>query len=154
MAGCCAFSCKAFSLYKPYFNCSRRVPTALGLAGRAGRLPGLAQGPRRRCQCGGGAAQLSSPLRWGSWPASLCPHRLACSHAHLVLLGELQPVIGLQPVNVVGEVRHGDGGVVAHACKRYKEEGEENGYGSAWPRKARQQHVHSKLERWVQGGHV
>lgn len=116
-------ACKAFSLYKPCFNCSRRVPTALGLAGRAGRLPGLARSPHRRCWCGGGTAQLSSPLRWGSWPASLCPHRPAHSHAHLILLGELQPIVGLQPIDVVGEVRHRDGGVVTHACKQDKEVG-------------------------------
>lgn len=66
MAGCCAFSCKAFSLYQPCFNCSGRVPTAVGLAGRAGRLPGLAWGLPRQCCCRGGRAQLSpGPLCWG-----------------------------------------------------------------------------------------
>lgn len=78
-----------------------------------------------------------------------CPSR---SQAHLILLGELQPIVGLEPVNVVSEVGQRDGGVVTHACRR-DEEGEENGYGSAWPRKAQQEHVHSKPRRWAQGGH-
>ena len=40
------------------------------------------------------------------------------------------------------------------ASETRREEGEENGYGSARLRKARQQHVHSKPARWVQGRHV
>lgn len=40
------------------------------------------------------------------------------------------------------------------ASETRREKGEENGYGSTWLRKAQQQHVHSKRERWVQGGHV
>lgn len=51
-----------------------------------------------------------------------CPSR---PQAHLILLGELQPIVGLEPFDVVSEFGHGDGGVVTHACKRNKEGGRE-----------------------------
>lgn len=117
------------------FSCTSHAPSAQGAfpplgAGRESwQAPSLARGPRRRCRCGGGIARSSRALSAGGLPKApagralpRCPAR---SHAHLVLLGELQPVVGLQPVDVVGEVRHGDGGVVAHACGCDKEGREE-----------------------------
>lgn len=84
--------------------------------------------------------------------ASIALPSRAHSHAHLVLLGELQPIIGLQPVDVVSEVRHRDGGMVTHACEQDKVGG---GRGKRLGgRKARAHHVHSRPGRWAQGGQV
>lgn len=58
--GCCALRCKAFFLYKQCFNCSRQVPTTLGLAGDAGRLAGSQAWLRARSgDAGAEEAQLS-----------------------------------------------------------------------------------------------
>lgn len=43
--------------------------------------------------------------------------------AHLILLGELQPIIGLQPIDVVSEVCHWNGRVVTHTCQTKQIEG-------------------------------
>jgi hypothetical protein len=37
--------------------------------------------------------------------------------AHLVLLGELEAVVGLQPLRVLRHVRDRNGGVAEHACR-------------------------------------
>lgn len=110
--------------------CTSHASTAQGefppLWGWQGELAG-SQGWRGACpgSAAAGEAQLSFPqaLSAGvlaSITLPCCPSRF---QAHLILLGELQPIVGLEPVDVVGEVGHRDGGVVTHACKQDKEGG-------------------------------
>lgn len=137
MAGCCAFSCKAFSLYKPCFNCSRRVPTALGLAGRAGRLPGLARGCAG--DAGAGEARLSFQALSAGGPGQ---HRSAPTARHSLTLTSyswenFSPSLAFSLSMLSARSVTGMGGWSRMpASETRREEGEENGYGSVRPRKA------------------
>lgn len=155
MAGCCVFSCKAFSLYKPCFNCSRQVPTARGWQGElAGYQAWLGA---RTGDAGAGEARLSFQALSAGGPGQ---HHSAPTAQHALTLTSyswenFSPSLAFSLSMLSARSVTGMGGWSRMpASETRREEGEKNGYGSARPRKARQQHVQSKPERWTQGGHV
>lgn len=48
--------------------------------------------------------------------------------AYLIFLGELQSIVGFQPVNVVSKICHWNGRVITHTCQA-KQKGGRSGKG-------------------------
>lgn len=101
------------------------------------------------------SSAFTRPSLLGSWPASLCPAARPARRLTSYSWENFSPSLALSRSMLSERSVRGMGGWSRMpADETRREEGEESGYGSAWPRKAQQEHVHSKPRRWAQGGHV